>query len=1003
MLQIPNYWQDLSTLHVNRELPRAHYIPYQNTETALQKKRGKSDYYQTLNGNWKFQYHESVKNISHDFYRNSHDLSYWDDLLVPSCWQLNGYDQLHYTNVNYPIPCNPPFVPNENPAGIYVREFNVSDQWEEKEKFVVFEGVNSCFYLWVNDSFVGFSKGSRIPAEFNLTPYVKNGKNRMTVMVLKWCDGTYLEDQDMWRYSGIYRDVYLLARDKQHIIDLFAKQQIANDYSYATLNCELKTNVETPVTLVLKDANGLIISEKNALVNREGTLQLEVKDPTLWSAETPYLYQLFAFCGEEVLFFTIGFRTIKIKDGIFTINGQAIKLKGVNRHDSHPELGQTIPLNHMIKDLVLMKRHNINTIRTSHNPNDPRFLELCNEYGFYVIDEADLECHGVEPAGDFHMLTKNPDWKDSFLDRMNRMVERDKNHPSVVIWSLGNESGYGKNHIEMAEWTKKRDDSRPVHYEGTDRRYGGDTNTEFIDLDSRMYASVEQIEEYGKSDKEKKPLFLCEYSHAMGNGPGDLKDYWNVIYKYPNLMGGCVWEWVDHGIKRTTENGTSYFAYGGDFGEKPHDGNFCIDGLVTPDRKPHTGLLELKKVISPIRIEANDLMQGKVNIHNLYDFIDFSHLYFRWKIEKNGKTIDQGQLKNICIQPHQDEVITIPFKELPDSSEDPYYLTITTHLRVETEWAPAGYEIDFEQFKLPVKQIKQLVKEDLSEIKVTEGGHQVTICGLDFEHSFDLSNGTFTKISKNGVDMIVAAPTFAIWRAPTDNDMYIKQEWVKEGYDRASMYVYHSEVLSQSEYIVSISVDFSLGGYSKLPILHGNAVWSINGSGEILLNLKVKVRDELVYLPRFGLRLVMPKGTEEVEYFGLGPHESYIDKSQSVKKGKYLQTIDELFEDYIMPQENGSRFGTDWVKITNQQGMGLKFESTSEFSFNASHFTPEDLTATTHNYLLKKRKETIVHLDYKMSGVGSNSCGPQLLTQYQLNEKMFEFSLKISPTFKEDE
>lgn len=1003
MIKVEKYWENLKVMHVNREEPRAYYIPYNSSENANSGKRGQSPYYQTLNGSWKFNYLPSVKEVEDDFYREDKDVKGWDDLIVPSCWQTNGYDQLQYVNYNYPFPCDPPFMPIENPTGLYVRDFMVSDQWESKEKYVVFEGVNSCFYVWINGTFVGYSKGSRMPAEFLVSPYLKSGKNRMSVMVLKWCDGSYLEGQDMWRFSGIFRDVYMLARDKAHVRDVFNKQQLSDDFQKATLSCEIETTGPIEVTVELKDASGRIVSLGAASIDGKGSILLVVNNPELWNAENPYLYSLYVYASNEVLTFTVGFRSIAVQDGVFTINGQAVKLKGVNRHDSHPELGGTIPVNHMIKDLVVMKQHNINTIRTSHYPNDPRFLELCNKYGFYVIDEADLECHGVYSAGPFNILSINPDWKKSFMDRMTRMVERDKNQASVIMWSLGNESWYEVNHIAMAEWARNRDTSRLIHYEGAQYpRVETNPNEESLDLVSRMYASPAEIEKYALDDTNSKPLLLCEYSHAMGNGPGDLKDYWDVIDAYPKLMGGCVWEWVDHGMKTQTAEGIHYFAYGGDFGEKLHDGNFCIDGLVTPDRKPHTGLLEYKKVIAPIKIEAVQLAEGRIRITNRYDFTDLTHVSVHWKVEEDGVVVQQGYLDDSDVAPHTESIVRIPY-ELPEVSANRYFLTLTCKMKVDTLWCEAGHELTFEQFELPVERIEAVVEPSLAPIHVTQNGHLISIEGFDFQHEFDLYDGTLTRISKHGLQFLQSPATFNIWRAPIDNDAHLKPKWLQEGYDQAVMRVYRSEIIEQTENSVSIGVDFSLGGYIKYPILHGQSIWQFDGTGKINLQVNVKVREGLPFLPRFGLKLTMPQGTEEVEYFGFGPQESYIDKQHSVKKGKYLQTVDELFEPYIRPQENGSRFGTEWVSVSNGQGMGLNFTSDKAFSFNAAHYTPEDLAAASHHHMLVRREETIVHLDYKMSGVGSHSCGPELAPQYRLEENEFEFKLVIRPVFKEDE
>jgi beta-galactosidase len=1014
LINIEKYWENPGVLHINREKPRAYYIPYQDEASARTKKRGRSPFYQTLNGAWKFRYYSSIKQVNDAFYYTKYDSSEWEDLIVPSCWQVQGYDQLHYTNRNYPIPCDPPYVPDDNPAGLYIREFNMSEDWKDKEKYVVFEGVNACFYLWINGRFCGYSQGSRVPAEFNLSSFLQPGLNRMAVMVLKWCDGTYLEDQDLWRYSGIFRDVYLLARDRSHIRDVFNRLELADDYGEAVVFTDLTTTGRLSVKAELKDGSGAVVALGEGTIEGTGTLKLEVKSPGLWNAEAPYLHQLYIHAGEETLRFPVGFRKVEIRDGVFRINGQAVKLKGVNRHDSHPRLGQTIPLNHMLQDLKLMKRHNVNTIRTSHYPNDPRFLELCDEYGFYVVDEADLECHGIGAAenwenGAFHKLSANPAWREAFIDRAVRMVERDKNYPCVIIWSMGNESGYSYNHIAMAEWTKQRDASRPVHYEGAAPKYKGYENVECLDMESRMYATVKDIDEYAKNPNHTKPMFLCEYSHAMGNGPGDLKDYWDVIYKHPKLMGGCVWEWCDHGIESATPDGTPYYAYGGDFGDQPNDGNFCIDGLVAPDRKPHTGLLELKKVIAPVRLEAEDLSQGRIKITNLYDFIDLSHLSLHWTLERDGRILEQGYVAQLSAAPHTSQTVNL---DCDPSNLSSYgygtYLTLSCRINGRTLWTEAGHEVTFEQWlaneaPVTVNGIPSSVGRKSSSLLVLEENRILTVIGFDFCHQFDLAGGSFITISKHGVNMIAAPVAFNIWRAPTDNDMYIRKEWESQGYDRAVMKVYNCEWEQRDEETVEIRVDFSLGGYIRYPVLYGKAIWRVNSAGELSLAVHVDVWEDAPFLPRFGLQLTMPKGTEEVEYLGLGPHESYIDKRQSVRKGKYLMTVDEMFEPYVMPQENGSRYGTEWAMVTNELGMGLNFHGPQTFSLNVSHYTPYDLTAAGHTYELKKREETIVQVDYKMSGVGSGSCGPQLAEKYQLREKQFSFDLRITPVFKEDE
>lgn len=1016
MIISKDIYQNPDILNINREEPRAYYIPYADVQSSLKAKRGLSPYYLTLNGGWKFKYYESVHNVEKGFESTDCCTKDWDNIVVPSCWQVSGYDKCHYTNINYPIPCDPPYVPDSNPAGVYVKEFDIPDFWHEREIFIIFEGVNSCLNLWVNGQFAGFSKGSRMPAEFNISSYLKKGKNKIAVLVLKWCDGTYLEDQDLWRFTGIFRDVYLLSRDKQHIRDIFVRQNIDDEFKKATLDCEIETKGICYIKAELYSTNIEKIASAEKTIDGKGSIALEINNPILWNAEKPYLYKLVVSSGKEVMCFNIGVRKVEIIDGVFRINGKAVKLKGVNRHDSHPELGQTIPFNHMAEDLKLMKRHNINTIRTSHYPNDPRFLDLCDQMGFYVVDEADLECHGVVNAGDFHMLTKDPVWEKAFVDRARRMVERDKNHASVVIWSMGNESGYGINHIKMALWTKQRDASRPVHYEGAAPHNKGEADVSCLDMESRMYASVSYIEEYALDDNNKKPLFLCEYCHAMGNGPGDLKDYWDVIYKYPKLMGACVWEWCDHGIKTATPDGKEFFAYGGDFGDQPNDGNFCIDGLVYPDRRPHTGLLELKQVIAPIKVEIVDQNRGILKIYNLYDFIDLSHVEASWKLcDKQGHIIAQGKISEIDVAPQS--CCEIAISELSNITSQNYVNNVPVMLDISftskyyTQWCNAGYEICFAQFELNALNMPKeslgssIVQYEERKLNVKDEDNMLIVEGMNFIYKINKITGHFSSINKNGYEMIAKDTKFDIWRAPTDNDMYIRRKWSEEGYDRAYQKVYDFKLVEISDKCVKVEIQFAIGGYIKKQILKGKYIWQIENSGQITLELDAGVREELVFLPRFGVRFTMPKGTEEIEYFGYGPHEAYIDKKQSCKKGRYCFKVDEMFENYIKPQENGSRCGTEWVAATNYIGMGLKFEpfnSEQTLSFNASHYTPESIASAPHSFELKKLDETIVIVDYKMSGVGSNSCGPELLPQYRFDEKSFQFKLKIMPVFKED-
>lgn len=1005
MFFVEKYWENPEVLHVNCENPHAYFIPYENEEKAGKGLRGNSLYYKSLNGVWKFKYHESVLGVEDGFQAANYDAGGWDDLIVPSNWQLHGYDKPQYTNVNYPYPCDPPFVPDDNPAGLLIRDFTYADS-DGKDVFLVFEGVDSCFYVWVNGKLVGYSQVSHMTSEFNITPYLKPGKNRMAVMVLKWCDGSYLEDQDMWRFSGIFREVFLLKRSKVHISDLFVKTDLNSGFTEGILKCEVQLSNEAAaqVRTVLKDTDGTVLYDETAGIQKQGTMEIKVDGPKLWSAEIPQLYNLYLYLGDEVILQKVGFRKIEIKDSVILVNGKAIKFKGVNRHDSHPELGHTIPLAHMKQDLLVMKRHNINAIRTSHYPNDPRFLGLCDELGFYVIDEADLETHGAGSAGDIDMISGDPRFEKAYVDRIRRMVERDKNHACVLLWSMGNESGYGVNHVKMAEWARNRDSSRLIHYEGATGWGKNGLDSSCMDVYSRMYPSIAEMENLVLRDEtEKRPYILCEYCHAMGNGPGDLKDYWDLMYKYDRFSGGFVWEWTDHTVKTKTPDGVEYHAYGGDFGEKPHDGNFCMDGLVYPDRKPHTGLLELKNVIAPVRTEAVDLKRGELKITNLHYFADLSQLVLNWKVEKDGAVIANGEIAGLNAGPQESVSVILPFT-IPEKADGRYFLLVSYTQKNYTEWADKGYEVAFAQFELPIGKAEKTLcrKAGMPPVSIVESEKDITVEGAEFNYVFDLRYGAFTSMLFNGVPMIGKKPVFNVWRAPTDNDRGIVNKWREEGYDRLDTKVYAVKVTDRDEKHITICTEFSLGGYIKKPVLRGKAYWTVYGSGDIVLETQVEVREELPFLPRFGLQLVMPEGNEHVEYFGYGPHESYIDKHRSTWKSRFASTVESQHEDYLMPQENGSHYATEWAAVTNSLGMGLLFAGMEDFSFNVSHFTPEDLTLAMHPHELKKRPETIVNIDYMNSGVGSNSCGPELLPQYRLSQRDISFKVRIKPLFRQD-
>ena len=997
-------WQNPAVLSRNREKPAVPVIPYPSEEAALDGVKGQSPYYRLLNGDWAFAYYDRYDRAPRGFCENDFDVSGWDRLQVPANWQMFGYDVPQYTNVNYPIPVDPPYVPAENPAGLYVREFTRPVSWEGKETFLHFEGVNSCFYVWVNGRMIGYSQGSHLPSRFNVTDAVVPGRNRLAVMVLKWCDGTYLEDQDFYRLSGIFRDVYLVARDRQHIRDVFVRTEMVRPYRSAVVRAEIALSRPEGGGIACRIVGPDGRPAAQAAVRAQGgsaVWETTLPDVRTWTAETPHLYTLLLSMGGETVPVPFGVRKIEVSpEGALLVNGVAVKLKGVNRHDSHPDLGHYTPVEHMVRDLMQMKRHNINAIRTSHYPNTPEFLSLCDRYGFYVVDEADLETHGIAVKSET-ALTDDPAWRDAYLDRVQRMVERDKNHPCVIFWSMGNESFMGQNHIAMAEWAKRRDPSRLVHYEGACRgclENGKDHHS--LDVVSRMYPPVDWCRQYCESDSDMRPLFLCEYSHAMGVGPGDLKEYWDVIYSSPKFAGGCVWEWCDHTVRQKTPDGKEFFVYGGYFGETPNDGNFCCDGLNFPDREAHTGLKEYKKVIQPVHVEAEDLACGRLRVTNRYDFSDLSGLEMTWKIRCDGKTLRQGR-REVAAQPHESVPVELGYS-LPASGRGEYYLDVSFMQKYDTDWEPAGYEVAYEQFRLPVALAAPEQPDAYGPVEVAEEDGRLRIAGENFTYVFSTVSGSFESLKTGGVEMLAGMPKLSVWRAPTDNDRNIKTEWRKERLDTAFTRVYSCRADEPAGDRVAIRVSCAHGGKSVEPALRAQIVYTVFGSGEVRVETQADVRKNLTHLPRFGFEFLMPAGSEYLQYFGMGPQENYTDMCRSARMGRYHSTVDEQYQPYIMPQETGNHTGVRWAAVYDNSGRGIVFKGADSFHFSALHYTAEDLDRADYTKDLVRRGETVVHIDYRQDGVGSNSCGPALNPAYAFDEKHIAFRFAFRPVFLEN-
>lgn len=1021
-LFFPDYYKRLDILHYGCEEPRAYFIPYSCEEAAKKAKRGASPYFKSLNGDWNFKYFASVADVydftAEDFCGFDSDVAEdnFNVLEVPRNWQMAGtavtgdgeeYDVPNYTNVNYPIPNDPPHVPDMNPCGAYYRDF-VLEKADEKEIFLNFEGVDSCFYVWINGEFCAYSQVSHMSTEINITKLVKTGSNRIAVLVLKWCTGTYLEDQDMWRLSGIFRDVYVLERDKNHIVDFFIKAEPSDDFKSGTINFDVKTTDSAQLDILMTNPRTKDIFKTSVTVNKEDSFSFNIPAVDLWSDEDPNIYEFYITCGNEIIYQNVGFRKVEIKENVVYINGQKVKIKGVNRHDSHPILGHATPFEHFLEDLYILKRHNVNAVRTSHYPNDPRFYEMCDILGFYVIDETDLEGHGMWSNRE-KIPSHMPEWEDSYVDRARRMLERDKNRPCIIAWSLGNETPLGVNHKKMTEYIKSRDLSRFVHYEGA---YKDEENvkqhTDIVDIESKMYPSPKWCGEYLEDSRYGQPLFLCEYSHAMGNGPGCLEDYWQVIYKYDNFFGACVWEFTDHSVAlRDEKNRYSKFTYGGDFNDRPNDGNFCVDGLVYPDRRVHTGLLELKQVIRPVRAEIKDNKKGIISLKSWRFFKCACDMDLLYSVEKDGATVFEGRITNLDLKPQQEKEfdLNIP-AEIYVGGE--YYLNLTFISNKNTPWAKAGHEIAIEQFKLDGGSAAIKPHKKGSLIIDEEDDRYIFIYANETVYTFDRAFGTIISICDNGKEMLEAPLAFNLWRAPTDNDRNIQWKWRSRGYDKAVQKLYSYELVKDmfpsAEDIDSVTVKakISLGGYTTAPILQADVDYKIYSDGWLAVHTSVKTADELPFLPRFGILLEMPENTENIKYFGYGPMESYADKRRAAKMGLFTTTANDNFEGYVFPQENSSHYGTKFAAVTNYTGHGLLFALDSDatdnsFMFNAMHFSPKMLDKAKHNYELMPSKTTFVTIDYKQSGIGSNSCGPELFDHYKFNEKSFECTFKIKP------
>ena len=1012
-------WEDLEVLERHRLPPRPYYVPFAEEAAALGGDPAASDRLLSLNGLWRFHYAERPERVPAGCTAEPFDGSGWDALPVPGCWQMHGYGIPHYTNIQYPFPLDPPRVPAENATGCYRREFVLPEAWRGRRVYLRFEGVDSAFHVFVNGDPVGYSQGSRLPAEFDISACVRPGPNTLAVLVYRWSDASYIEDQDMWWLSGIFRDVYLLSRPDAHLYDLTVRTDLAPDNRAATVR--LTAGVWAwdgaragSCQVCLRDAAGREVARGQAGVElpppagegaREGgvILELAVPTPRLWSAEDPYLYSLCISltdaAGEarEVVVQHVGIRSVAIRDGLLLVNGRRVLFRGVNRHEHHPDLGRAIPLAHMVGDVILMKRHNINAVRTSHYPDDPRFYDLCDAYGLYCIDEADLECHGMGASGDLSRLSDDPAWTAAYLDRVGRMVGRDKNHAAIVLWSLGNESGFGRNHVAMADWVHAHDPTRPVHYEG-------DREAQASDVFSTMYTHVDELARLGERTDLAKPHILCEYAHAMGNGPGGLSEYQAAFHRYPRLQGGFVWEWMDHGIRRTAADGRPYFAYGGDFGDQPNDGNFVIDGLVSPDRVPSPGLVEYKKVVEPARIEAVDLPAGRIRIHNLHDFRSLDHLWLVWTWAAAGRPLASGacDLYGIAAGACAERVLDLG--ALPPSP-GPAYLNVSLVLDQATAWADAGHEVAWAQFAwaeagTPPAAMRRTPWAG-QRVDWAEEGNLLTIRAADSRLAFDRHSGRLVSWSHGGMPLLRSGPALDFWRAPTDNDLRgAGREWRQARVNRLAERV---EAVGWSEEDRGGTLAVAVRGRIAPPSwawgIDCRYVYRVWGDGAVGIEVSGVPGGERVpgTLPRIGLALDLPTALDQVAWFGRGPGESYPDSLQATRFGLYRAPVDALHTPYVFPQENGNRSDVSWVTFTDAMGAGLRADGQPRLNFSAHRFTAHDLAVAGHTYELTARDAITVHLDLAQHGLGSASCGPDVLPPYQLRTAPFRFALRLGP------
>lgn len=1006
-------FMDISSVGKGLFLKHSDIVPYGNNCEQCENKN--SDYVMLLNGLWKFSFYEHVLEAPENFPESEYEDKLWDSIEVPSCWQLKGYGIKNYVNCRYPFPADPPYIPMENNVGCYRKEFFLPDNFEGKNIHLVFNGVCSAFRVWVNGIDVGFGQGSHVPNEFDITKYLKSGRNILAVKVYQYSFASYLECQDMWRFNGIFRDVYLVAKEKCELNNIEVRPQLDDKYENGSLEAVvsmLNPTGEYSLRMRLKYKD-TYIAEKAAPAGESVLFGISVENPDKWTAETPNLYQVETELlknGEVVerYFVNTGFRKIEIHNNMMLVNGRQIKIKGVNHHDTTPDKGYAMSREDIERDIVLMKQHNINAVRTSHYPPDTYLLDMCDKYGLYVIDEADVEAHGCSFIQNWDALAEDEAWKALHVDRAERMIKRDINHPSIIMWSVGNESGEGKNFTAMAEYIKAYDSSRPVHYECAKR----EENKECFDVYSEMYPTLDLCEEYAKRDGELKPMYLCEFAHVMGNGPGALKEYMDLFYKYDRLIGGCIWEWADHGILEKNENGEDCYRYGGDYGDWPNDQNFCCDGLCFPDRTPHSGMLHMKNIFGPVEILRN-LGGGKIEIINRYDIQNLENVYLDWELMENGDIVQKGTIESLTAKAHETEVLKIPYDEQFVQSGREYFLNLYFKTKTSGDWATAGHELCRQQVEIASAKLTDICGcENKSgaakELTVKEFADIISVSSEKFSMNFSRIEGTITDFVYDGELLIKRGPVLNIFWPTTDNDWCFGNDdgffkiWKNAGLDKIHHYVRDVSVIGSGADAVEIACSAAVAAPTYMPVFYVKYIYRISASGEIKIEIdavpgEYKKGESVPCIPKIGTQSVLAPGMKEASWYGRGPIDNYQDKMHGALIGKYSMNIDNLFEHHIKPQENGNRSEIRWVEMEKESGAGLCIRGDRLMNFSARFYTDEELAKKKHDDELIKVPECIFNFDYKVAGVGTGSCGPKTLDQYRVVPQNAKFNIFITP------